>query len=173
MTRRKVRIVLAASAAIVIAASIVGAVIWRELAERRRLPFPLIGEPVVGRLIYSPAGDLPEPPLTAPRLHDWRVVGALVAVAPDVAAELRDILGTPSSYTINNSQCFEPGMAVSFGDGPHRVDVLICLLCNRAVFYSGDSQVGRCISDEGNKRLSAIYLRIFGSSAARQLTRIE
>jgi len=134
---------------------------WQHFARRLTLPFALIGEPVIGRRIYSPAGDDPQPPANAPRLHDWPVIGDPVAAVPELAADLRDILSSPSTYTIQDSQCFEPGMAVSFGDGANRVDVLICLLCNRAVFYSGDDQVGRCISEEGNKRLTSIYRRLF------------
>ena len=52
-------------------------------------------------------------------------------------------------------------MAVSFGEGPGHVDVVICLLCNRMVFYRGDEEIGRLISDQGKKRLSSIYQRIF------------
>ena len=56
-------------------------------------------------------------------------------------------------------------MAVSFGEGADHIDVVICLLCDRAVFYSGNKQLGRCISDQGNKRLSSVYRRLFGKSA--------
>jgi hypothetical protein len=58
-------------------------------------------------------------------------------------------------------------MAISFGDGANRVDVLICLLCDRAQFYTGDKVQGRCLSDEGHKRLSIMYQRIFGEPVPR------
>jgi len=134
---------------------------WRYFGQRRSLPFPLGGEPVVARHLYSMAsGEIP-PPADAPQFHGWRVFADPIAVPPDVAAELRNILSTPSSFTFSDSQCFEPGMAFSFGQGADHVDVLICLLCNRAVFFRGDAQVGRCISEEGNKRLTAVYQTLF------------
>ena len=135
---------------------------WHRLSQRRSLPFPLSDEPVVGRRLYSLGSSSgPPPPDSAPRLHDWPVMGDSVPVPPDIAAALREVLSSPSTYTIYDSQCFEPGLAVSFGAGSNRVDVLICLLCNRAMFYRGDMQVGRCLSDEGKRRLSSIYDRLF------------
>ncbi len=164
MARRTTRKTLAAAAVLCIIATVLSGVAWHYLAQRRSLPFALTGEPVVGRRISSHfASTLTPPPDDAPRLRDWPVIGEPAAVAPDVAAELREILGSPSTYTFFDSDCFEPGMAVSFGEGAYRVDVLICLLCDRAVFYRGDRQVGRHISDQGKMRLTAIYQRLFGT----------
>jgi hypothetical protein len=159
MTRRTVfRIATASAAIIAVAATLAGVV-----RHRKSLPFPLIGEPVVGRHVYSFGSSDAPPPESSPRLREWQVIGQPVAVPPDVAAEIRQILSSPSTYLASQSDCFLPGMAISFGDGDSRVDVVICLLCNRAVFYRGDSQIPRRISDEGNRRLTSVYQRLFGS----------
>jgi hypothetical protein len=134
---------------------------WYYLNQHRRnLPFPLSAEPVVGHRIdgESQWNDLPK---GATSLRHFKVIGDPVAVPPDIAAEVRNILASTSTYTFNDSQCFVPGMALTFGDGPNHVDVLICLLCKRIVFYRGDAQVGHSLSDEGNDRLTSIYKRLF------------
>jgi hypothetical protein len=160
--KHPVRKILVFGTIFVVILAIAGGLAWQHFSQRRTLPFALIGEPVVGRRIYSMGSSATMPRKDAPLLHDYPVIGDPVSVSPDLAAELHGVLSSPSTYTFSDNQCFEPGMAVSFGDGAHRVDVLICLLCNRAVFFSGDNRVGRCISDEGNKRLSSIYTRLFG-----------
>jgi hypothetical protein len=161
MTKREIRVTLVAAAVVGTLAIALSAWGWHHLRQRLTLPFPIDAEPVVARRVYSGADDSIAPPENAPRLHDWPVIGDPVPVPPDVAAELRDILSSSSTYLIQQSDCFEPGMAVSFGQGPNRVDVIICLLCNRAVFYRGDQSVVRKISDLGNKRLMGIYERVF------------
>jgi hypothetical protein len=95
------------------------------------------------------------------------VIGDPVIVPPDIAGQIRQILNSRSTYDVVQSDCFEPGLAISFGDGDSRVDVVICLLCNRAVFYARGSEVSRKISDEGNKRLTVIYRRLFASVSSR------
>ena len=157
--RRAVAIVLALGCLGIAGTAIVAGVIRSRLVA----PFPLTGDPVVVRHIYSMGGDDPFPPENSPRLRDWPVIGEPVRVTPEVAAEIRQILNSRSTYDVGQPACFEPGMAISFGDGGGRVDVVICLLCHRAVFYRGDSQVARKISDEGNKRLTSIYRRLFNS----------
>jgi len=164
MARRTTRTILGATLVFI---AVLGGFAWHYLAQRRSLPFPLIGEPVIGRRIDSMASNVPQPPDDAPKMYEWPVIGDAVMVAPDVAAELREILSSPSTYTFQDSDCFEPGMAVSFGDGTNRVDVLICLLCNKAIFYRGERRVGRHISEQGNKRLRSIYQRIFGAPASQ------
>jgi hypothetical protein len=91
--------------------------------------------------------------------------GDEVVVAPALSPEVRRILEAPSTYSYSSSECFEPGMALSFGNGPDRVDVLICLLCNRVVFYQADHQVVRHLSEEGNRRLTQIYKKLFANEA--------
>lgn len=157
MTRPKALSVLIVFAACIAATAIWG---WHHLSQRRTLPFPISAKPAIARRIYSTPSGTP-PPDNAPRLHDWKVVGDPLPIPPDLASELRTVLSSPSTYSFQDSHCFEPGMAVSFGEGPTRVDVLICLLCNRTVFHSGNAEVGRSLSDEGNKRLSSIYQRLF------------
>src|SRR5579864_5943525 len=76
---------------------------WHRLDQRRSLPFPLNDEPVVGRRLFALGSGTQPPPDTAPRLHDWPVIGAPVPVPPDIAATLRDILASPSTYTIYDS----------------------------------------------------------------------
>ena len=134
---------------------------WYHLSQRRHLPFPINAEPIVSQRIYNEFLNVDRPPDGTPELHHWKVLGDALPVPSDVAAQVRNILASPSTYTMHDSQCFEPGMAFSFGEGSNRVDVLICLLCNRAVFYRGAEEVGHCLSDDGNKRLSAIYERLF------------
>jgi hypothetical protein len=166
MARHVVRKIFAVTTVFLVIVAILSVFVWHHFSPRRSLPFALSGEPVIGRRIYSPFSGAASPPANAPRLHDFPIIGEPIPFTPALAAELREILNSPSTYTIYDSECFEPGMAASFGDGANRIDVLICLLCNRAVFYSGNSHVGRCISDEGHKRLSSIYERLFGDTAA-------
>jgi hypothetical protein len=124
-------------------------------------PFPIDADPVVGRQVYSIASDLPEPPKDAPQLDGFPIIGKPVAIPADLARELREVLKSRSTYMYVDSMCFEPGMAVSFGSGADRVDVVICLLCDRAVFYRGGVSSGRRLTDEGKQRLKSIYDRMF------------
>ena len=158
------RLILIASSTLLLAASVILiAFVWHRLSLRRTLPFPLTSEPVVARRIYSFGGYDIEPPASAPRLDGYPVIGDPVIVPPDAAAQVRQILSSPSTFDFRDSSCFEPGMAISFGEDQDRVDVIICLLCDRMVFYRGNSQVGRTISGEGHNRLTSIYQRLFPS----------
>ncbi len=149
-----------AIALVLIVAALSGS-LWFHLSQRRALPFTLAGDPVIARRIL-PLISAVDGPEDAPQLHNFTIIGDPVSVAPNVATNLREILNTPSTYTFSDSTCFEPAMAVSFGDGASRVDVLICLYCDRAVFYSGNSQVGHQVSAEGHRRLGPLYQQIFG-----------
>jgi hypothetical protein len=133
---------------------------WRQDKEAHRLPFLLDRDPVIGNMVHSVASTTQPSPR---RLRDFTLDGDEVLVAPDVSAEMRQILAASSTYQFSISDCFEPGMALSFGSGPDRVDVVICLLCNRVVFYQGDQKVVRHLSDQGNLRLAQIYKKLFAT----------
>jgi hypothetical protein len=156
--RHPVLILLGILVAIAIVTGI--AALWRLDREAHRLPFLIDSNPVIGNRVHSVVSTT-KPSLR--RLRDFELDGDEVVVAPNVAAEVRQILAAPSTYNYSISDCFEPGMALSFGDGPDRVDVVICLLCNRVVFYQRDQQVVRHLSDQGNLRLAQIYKKVFGS----------
>jgi hypothetical protein len=134
---------------------------WYQVDQWCSPPFPISGDPVLGWRVYSMGSDDHQPPADAPQLDDWPVTGGPVVVRADLAKELREVLQSHSTYMIAPGDCFEPGMAVTFGKGPDRVDVVICLLCDRAVFYHGGSSEARRLTVEGKQRLKSIYDRLF------------
>jgi hypothetical protein len=154
---RRVLIVLGVLVAATVSIGLMA--IWQQNAEAHRLPFLLNAEPVIANKVHSIVSTTKP---SARLLRDFQLEGNEVTVTPEVSAEVRQILADTSTYHFSISKCFEPGLALSFGDGPDRVDVLICLLCNRVVFYRGDEEVARHLSDQGNLRLARIYKKLFG-----------
>ncbi len=132
-----------------------------ELEEGRKLPFPLNAEPVVGFRLYSVPGVGTSPKENAPELHGWKMVGDGIPISNELASAARTILSSPSTYTGHDQRCFEPGMAITFGQGANQIDVLICLFCDRVVFYKGDEQVGHVLTKEGHEKLKTIYEQVF------------
>jgi hypothetical protein len=133
--------------------------------EDYRPPFPIDGSPVAANLLCDIGEHDPSLP-DVPFHQEFRLKGKPVPVPDDVARELRDVLNSRSTYKSNWSQCFVPGLTISFGSGTKHVDALICLWCDRIQFYdSANHMEARLISKEGNKKLSAIYERIFKKPA--------
>jgi hypothetical protein len=156
--RRQILLLLGILVSIAIFTGI--AAVWRQDREARHLPFLIDSDPVIGNKVHSVTSTTKP---SGRRLQDFELDGDEVIVAPDVSREVRQILAAPSTYRYSISDCFEPGMALSFGNGPNRVDVVICLLCNRVIFYQADQQVVRHLSDQGNRRLAEIYKKLFGT----------
>jgi hypothetical protein len=138
-----------------------GVGLWWWVDQRCSPPYALDGGLVVGRRVYSMGvDDADEPPATAPQLDGWPVLETL-PMSADLAREVREVLYSHSTYMAVDSTCFEPGMAVSFGTGADQVDVVICVRCDRAVFYRAGQSEGRRLTIEGGKRLVSIYERLF------------
>jgi hypothetical protein len=161
---RKRRIAIAVGS-VFVAALLIAIVIldnWPYLVfpESYSLPFSLDANPVIAHRLAQ-VGMRASPPDTPP-LHDFNLEGDPVPVPPDVAAQLRKILGSHATYKFNVGQCFVPGMAITFGEGADHIDVLICLYCDSVQYYQGDHMVHRSLSHEGKQRLWEMYRRIFG-----------
>lgn len=124
-------------------------------------PFPLGARPVVayqlGSVIFQ-KGDVPS---VEANFHDYRIETTRTDVPDDVLRELVQSLESRSTYTDNAYKCFDPGMGFTFGNGPERVEVLICLACRRADFCRGNKWVNTCLSGKGIARLDAVYRRLF------------
>lgn len=136
---------------------------WYEIDLHCSPPYSIDKDPAIARRVWAPLdSDFPEPPKDAPQLDGWPVTGDPVPLSRDMARELREILNSHSTYvTPDLSDCFEPGMAVSFGDGPERVDVVICLTCEQVEFFCNGARGWRRLSPAGAQRLKAIYQRMF------------
>jgi hypothetical protein len=166
--RRKVEVAVALLflAALLGASVILGRWPYLFFPESYRLPFSLDANPVIAHRLAG-ISMRASPPGTPP-LHGFNLDGDPVAVPADAAADLRKILGSHSTYKFNVGHCFVPGMAVSFGDGPDHIDVLICLFCDSVQFYKGDSMVDRKLSPKGKRQLWEMYKRIFGAEPVMQ-----
>ncbi len=152
------RVLIVLGVLIATAISIGSITIWQQNAEAHRLPFLLNAEPVVANKVHSIVSTTKP---SARLLRDFQLEGNEIIVPPEVSTEVRQILADPSTYHFSISKCFEPGLALSFGDGPDRVDVLICLLCNRVVFCRGAGAVARHLSNQGNLQLARTYKKLF------------
>ena len=143
-------------AAFLLLAAWLGTYAWDATGRRWSLPFALDADPVLATPIDGMAWNA-----TDPQIRGWMKGGQPVTVPADIASDLRKVLADSSTYKLVDTQCFVPHIAFSFGQGPGRVDVVVCLFCDRVYFYRGDQSVGHSLTHEGHNRLMAIYRRIF------------
>jgi hypothetical protein len=151
-------------AAVVFAALLGFIAAYRAESEAHRIPFALDGHPVIANIVHSIDSTTRASSRT---LRQFDLDGDEISIAPDAAALARQILADSSSYQYSISECFEPGMSLSFGAGRDQVDVIICLLCDRVVFYQGNQQIPRHLSEQGHERLVQLYQKIFGPNPPR------
>jgi hypothetical protein len=101
-------------------------------------------------------------------LHGYPVRETIQAPSGPVRRKIAALLHAQSTYSRVpiSYMCFEPGMAVRFGEGKNQVDVLICTDCDHAYFYDGDQAATLELSAIGSWRLESFYHQVFGWPAA-------
>ena len=119
----------------------------------RPSPFVLPPGPVIAYELDG-EGRIDDPKL--PVLHRWSVLRQLT-LNENMAARIRSAIADDQNFGGGGKLCFLPGMAFRFGTGRDAVDVLICLKCRHAYFYSAaDADLAR-----GSKNLNATGLKTF------------
>jgi hypothetical protein len=76
----------------------------------------------------------------------------------------QDVIGGLSSrliYGSDNIRCFEPAIAVRFGEGDNAIDALICLSCRHVYFYHGGQIAYRRLNSLGVDRIEQVFARLF------------
>ena len=81
---------------------------------------------------------------------------------PTDVAEVIEALTSTSNYGDRGmgARCFFPGFAFTFGEAPHKVDVLVCLECSWVAFYSLQGEQWLVPNEFGEAKLRALYERL-------------
>lgn len=78
----------------------------------------------------------PEGPATTDSIHGYGVTSGPVALTSAQARSLAAVLESPQATQVSNKRCgFTPGVAVTWQNGSHALDLLICFSCSDLQYY--------------------------------------
>jgi hypothetical protein len=80
--------------------------------------------------------------------------------------DIASVIGNRFTYGGNGAMCFEPGIAVRFGQGDQAVEALICLDCGHVYFFKGGGHAALSLSEIGKSRIKSLYARMFPGHSA-------
>ena len=104
----------------------------------------------------DPLSHLPSDSV-GPRLQSWIILQEKPFGDPAAVGELREILGSSSTFGSQLYDCFTPGMAFRFSFEGKSSDVLICLACSAVRVYGVGRKETWVLSAKGVERLKRIY----------------
>jgi hypothetical protein len=99
-------------------------------------------------------------------IHGYAIIQQQVISDSQLQQDVKDILNSRLIYGTDNDRCFEPGIAIHFGNGDNQVDALICLTCRHIYFFRGDQVTYRNMNSTGVARIKNIYPRLFPGHSA-------
>ena len=99
-------------------------------------------------------------------MHGWKVLQRQPIDSTELRDEVLAALNSRFSYGSYGDACFNPGLAIRYGDGPGQVDAIICLDCHHIYFYQGSGVERRVLSRRGTQRLLKLYPRLFPGRSA-------
>ena len=74
---------------------------------------------------------------------------------------LESLLTTKSIFGGEGMRCFNPGLGITIANAIESFDVLLCLRCNWAYFFRGETRMTEELSDSGVQGLTEIYDELF------------
>ena len=124
-------------------------------------PYSLTGEPIVAMRIVGNEMDSRTFVGDPNMFYGYSIVQRRKIDDQPLQQQIVESLGSRFTYGGLGAMCFEPGIAIRFGESRNAVDVLICLDCGYAYFYQHGSEERLTLSATGKSRLKSLYGRLF------------
>ncbi|MDP9175405.1 MAG: hypothetical protein M3O30_16305 [Planctomycetota bacterium] len=124
-------------------------------------PYSLPASPMVAFRITGQETDSHSFANDPNTLHGYAIVQKREITDPRLQQAVVNALTSRLVYGLEGDLCFEPGIAISFGDGRDRIDALICLNCRHIYFFHAGEVACTDINSTGAARIKELYAQLF------------
>ncbi|HEX4123774.1 MAG TPA: hypothetical protein VHY37_03545 [Tepidisphaeraceae bacterium] len=129
-------------------------------------PFPLPASPIVVFRITGQEVSVHTPANEPGKIHGYKILQREVVNDEQMRRDIVSALDSRLVYGMMNAGCFEPGIAVRFGEGTAQVDAVICLSCQHVYFFRGGDVAFRNLNSTGVADIQSLYSRLFPGQSA-------
>ncbi len=119
-------------------------------------PYSLPASPMVAYRITGEEMDSHSFANDSNTLHGYAIVQKREITDPRLQQAVVNMLTSRLVYGLEGDLCFEPGIAIPFGDGRDRIDALICLTCRHIYFFHAGEVAYTNINSTGAARIKEL-----------------
>lgn len=135
-------------------------------AEGERLDGPLIRVYLLDGQYYEKraveTGD--DGPIAPPdkSFRTWPILRSKDIATQKLAGSIREAVSDSANFGGGGSDCFNPGMGISFGEGDRQIDTVVCIDCEWLYLYEPGKKVEqKTLSAAGKRKFARLYAEIF------------